>query len=185
METIEFRTGPDGIVYYKPLGGEEKRLTRFSRDVLLILLDKVKTRFPACYARLLNIYPSTSTSKVQQDERVLRMMERFIRCNFGEHDLLTQDIENDILNFEEVRCPLRGGFCPDENVICRPKGVIHLSKGEQEVVKLYLDGFTFDAIASTLGKKPSTIKTQLIRVKQKLRVKNCREIIRALRMANY
>ena len=32
---------------------------------------------------------------------------RFVRCNFGEHDLLTQDIEHDILHFEEVRCPHR------------------------------------------------------------------------------
>ncbi|WP_197421706.1 sigma factor-like helix-turn-helix DNA-binding protein [Prevotella sp. DNF00663] len=113
------------------------------------------------------------------------MVERFVRCNFGEHDLLTQDIEHDMLHFEEVRCPLRGGYCKHENIICRPKGVVNISPAERVVVSLYLDGMTFDKISHLLHKSPSTIKTQLLRVKQKLKVKNCREIIRIMRLYNY
>lgn len=185
METIEFHTNPDGKVYYMPLGKDEKRLTKFSRDILIPILSIIKSRFPECYSRLATIYAQKSKSHEAKNKQAFLMAERFIRCNFGEHDLLTQDIEHDILNFEEVKCPLRGGFCPQENIICRPKGLVRLSPGEKSVVNLYLAGYTFDLIAKILGKKSSTVKTQLLRIKKKLKVKNCREIIRVLRLNNY
>ena len=87
-------------------------------------------------------------------------------------------------DFEEVRCPLRG-ICKDEHVICKPKSLVHLSKGEQEVVKLYLNGCTLDYISQQLHKNRSTVKTQLLRVRDKLGVKNCREIIRVMRLGGY
>lgn len=184
METVEFHTTPDGKVVYKTSGSEEKRLTKFSRNILMPLMVMVKVRFPECYSRLITLYDRTSKSKTVSDETILRMMERFIRCNFGEHDLLTQDIVHDILHFEEVKCPLRGGFCHDENIICKPRGVIKLSPAEKEVAELYVQGFTFKTIAERLDRKPATVKTYLLRIKGKLKVKNCREIIQALRMMN-
>jgi DNA-binding CsgD family transcriptional regulator len=185
METVEFRTSPDGKVYYKPKGKDEKRLTKFSREILSPLSEIIRLRFPECYSRLITLYPTKNHTQDSRDIQTLHIVDRFIRCNFGEHDLLTQDIENEILHFEEVRCPLRGGLCPHENVICRPKGLIRLTPAEKEVVNLYLEGVTFKDIASILNKKASTVKTQLFRIKEKLNVKNCREIIRVLRLNNY
>lgn len=173
MEEVEFYTSPEGLVYYKKDGQDPKRLSKFS-EVVEPVVTIIRNRFPECYARLATLYK----------EHSIQMVDRFVRCNFGEHDLLTNDIEHDILNFEEVRCPLRG-ICKDEHVICKPKSLVHLSKGEQEVVKLYLNGCTLDNISAQLHKNRSTVKTQLLRVRDKLGVKNCREIIRVMRMGGY
>jgi DNA-binding CsgD family transcriptional regulator len=184
MENVEFHNSPDGTVYYKVEGKEEKRLTRFSREILLPLLKRVRENFPEAYAHLQSLYRAKAKTPAARDQQVYVMLERFIRCNFGEHDLLTEDIDHDILNFEEVKCPLRGGYCQEENVICKPKGLIRLSPAERDVVKLYLEGLTFDVIAGLLGKSPATVKAQLYHVKKRLHLRNCREIIKTFRFHN-
>lgn len=183
MESIEFRVSPDGKVYFTKSGEEEKRLTRFTKDVCVQVLGMISERFPGAWSRLRLIYKPKSKTHAEQDKAAFKIVERFIRCNFGEHDLLTPDIENHILHFEEVRCPLRG-LCPDENIICKPQSLVKLSPAEKEVVKLYLWGETFDEIARRLGKAPSTVKVQLHNIKRKLGAKNCREIIKVMRLHN-
>ena len=59
-----------------------------------------------------------------------------------------------------------------------------MTPAEKDVAKLYLRGDTFDMIARELGKSPSTVKQQLWKLKKKLGAKNCREIIRVLRIHN-
>lgn len=174
MEILEFFVSPDGFVYFKQPGQESRRLTKFYTDIVTPLHDIIRQRFPECYAALAKMYRRNT----------YKIVERFIRCNFGEHDLLTQDIEHDILHFEEVRCPLRG-LCEYEHVICKPKTMINLSKCEREIADLYLEGLTFTAIARRLGKNPSTVKVQLMHIKKKCGVKSCRDIIRVLRLNNY
>lgn len=185
MEKLEFHTEPDGRVYCNINGAEPIRLTKFTSVIIDPMLDILKSRFPECYSRLVTLYPlanGTPSAKIEQNHSIV---ERFIRCNFGENDLLTQDVENDILHFEEVKCPLRGGFCPHEGVVCKPKSMVVLSKAEREVVSLYLEGYTFTDIAEKLKKSPQTVKTLLFRVKNKLNLKNCREIIKVLRLKNF
>lgn len=177
METLtilEFYVSPDVSVYYKKPGQESRRLTKFNNDIINPLYDKIKHRFPESFAVLAKVY--------KRDK--YKMVERFVRCNFGEHDLLTQDIENDILHFEEVRCPLRG-ICEHEGVICKPKSMINLSKCEREIADLYIEGLTFTKIAERLGKNTQTVKVQLMRIKKKCGVSHCRDIIRVLRLKNY
>ena len=69
-------------------------------------------------------------------------------------------------------------------IICKPKGIYKLGKEEKETADLYVKGFNFKEIAQRLGKSPSTIKVQLFRIKKKLGVKNCREIIKKLRLTS-
>lgn len=183
MEAIEFRVSPDGHVWFREGKKPERRLTRFEKDVCVYLLDIIRERFPGAYSRLRLLYKPKSGSHAHRDEAAFAIVDRFIRCNFGEHDLLTPDIEHDILHFEEVRCPLRGSkYCPDENVICKPQSLIKLTPAEREVAKLYLWGDTFDEIARQLGKSPQTVKVQLHSIKKKLHARNCREIIKVMRM---
>ena len=98
MEGIEFFTSPEGQVYYRKDGQEAKRLTKFSTDIVNKVVTLVRNRFPECYSRLAILYKKNAS----------QMVDRFVRCNFGEHDLLTKDIDEDIMHFEEVRCPLQG-----------------------------------------------------------------------------
>lgn len=174
LKSLEFFVTPDGFVYYKKPGEESRRLTKFNTDIVDELHDVIKTRFPEGYAALAKLYRRNT----------FKMVERFVRCNFGEHDLLTQDIEHDILHFEEVRCPLRG-MCEFERIICRPKTMVNLSKCEREIADLYLEGLTFTQIAERLGKNAHTVKVQLMRIKVKCGVSHCRDIIRVLRLNNY
>ena len=170
MKQIEFHTSPEGIVYYKESGKAEKRLNKFS-NIVEPLAKIIKKRYPECYARLATIYKGDT----------FKMVDRFCRCNFGEHDLLTEDVENDIFNMEEVRCPLRG-ICADENIICKPKSIYSLPEKEKEVVDLFVNGYGMDEISDLLHKSPSTVSNQLVNVKKKFGVKNCREIIKVLRL---
>lgn len=93
METLEFFTTPDGFVHFKRPGEDARRLTKFNADIIEMVDDIVKTRFPESYATLAKLYRNNK----------FKMVDRFIRCNFGEHDTLTQDIDNQIVNFEEVK----------------------------------------------------------------------------------
>ena len=52
-------------------------------------VDIIHDRFPECYARLATIYR----------KNVTKMVDRFVRCNFGEEDLLSDDVEHDLLHF--------------------------------------------------------------------------------------
>lgn len=185
MAKLEFRTAPDGMIYYKEEEKEERRLTRFSTEIIESVARLIERNFPQCFARLATLYGGKGNSEEVKHKVRVQMVERFIRCNFGEHDLLTPDIEHDIMHFEEVKCPLRGGFCSHENVICKPKGLIQLSKAERSVVKLYVEGYTFKDIAAILEKSPATVKAQLYQVKKRLKLDNCREIIRVCRAQNY
>lgn len=180
MEKVEFRLAPDGVLYYKEHGKDERRVTRFSHEIIDPLADVIEKMYPECHARLATLYRKGSGKASKGD-----MVERFIRCNFGEHDLLTEDIDHGALNFEEVRCPLRGGFCPHEGIICKPKSVRQLSPAEREVVDLYIMGYTFKEIAERLGKCASTVKAQLFNIKKRFALKSCREIIREFRTKQY
>lgn len=181
METIEFRVSPDGNVYFSKNGGTENRLTRFNKELCGRMIQIISNRFPGAWSRLRLLYPPKSNSAADKDISAFQIVERFIRCNFGELDTLSPDMANDILNFEEVRCPLRG-VCKDENIICKPQSLTKLSPAEKEVVQLYLYGYTFTEIARRLGKAPQTVKVQLHNIKNKLETKNCREIIKVMRL---
>lgn len=179
MEGLEFRTAADGSVYYSLGDSSEKRLTKFSVEIVNYVLELVKLRFPKTFLRLQML-----SEDIDPSERKFYMADRFIRCNFGADDRLSFDITDGILNFEEVKCPLRGKFCKDEGVICKPKGLVELSKTEKHTVELYVEGYTFKEIAGILKKNPSTVKTQLWNIRNKLGVKNCRGIIKVLRSKN-
>lgn len=185
MAKIEFYNTPEGNVYYKLDGGEARRLTRFCKDIIDPMLLIIENNFSAAYSELQALYPRHNNSESAKLTQRYMIVERFVRCNFGEYDLLTNDYENGILQFEMVHCPLRGGHCPYENKICNPRGKnVKLSKLEHDVASLYINGVTFKEIASRLQKKPNTIKTVLNRMKNKLCLKNSRALIRDLRLNN-
>ena len=103
-----------------------------------------------------------------------KIVERFIRCNFGENDLLTYDIEHGSMNIEKVRCPLRQ-ICKNENVICNPS--LSTDK-ETQVAKLYAHGLSLQEIADVLHKSSCTVNAQLYNLKQRLNLNSSRDIIK-------
>lgn len=178
MKKIEFYNDPDGNVYYTQNSVVRKRFTRFDEDIINGLLHMIRKTFPDTYLALIKSYPLNSSNMVAISQNRFLMAERFIRCNFGENDILSLDYDNGIYHYEMVKCPLRGGHCQFENVICNPKSKqdVKLSCLEKNVASMYSEGVTFSEIAEYMGKSPNTIKTILHRIKLKL--KNSRSIIR-------
>ena len=171
MEKVEFHNTPDGRVMYRTNGEEERRLTKFSVEINEYLAHIIQKRYTKAYTALSEMYNGDK----------YKMVERFVRCNFGANDLLTNDIEDGILYFEEVQCPLRG-ICKHENVICKPKNHIGLTISERDITRLYLSGYTLDEISQQLHKNRRTTKSLLTRVKNKLGAKTSREIIKLCRL---
>lgn len=183
---IEFHCGPDGTVFYRIDNGDNKKLTRFNKDIIDKVLALLNAHFTDTKKALEKLYPLKNKSDSAKILQNYLIAERFIRCNFGEDDILFPDINNGFFHFEKVKCPLRGGFCPFEDIICSPKGTgcTKLSSLEKQVASLYVEGITYKEIAVSLNKKPNTIKTVLNRIKTKLKLKSSRSIIKEVKLNN-
>lgn len=157
-----------------------KPLTPSDRDAVEYMLDQIVRCFPLAAERL-QIW--AEESKLNKRFYEWRMVDRFIRCNFGEADFLYSDIEDGMFHFEEVKCPLRG-ICKDENVICKPQFKMPVSKEEGRAAVLYSKGLTANEIAAKLGKGVKTVKNQLGNAAKRLGLSRTRDLIKIFSVYN-
>jgi DNA-binding CsgD family transcriptional regulator len=160
--------------------GVSKPLKPSDRDEVEWMLGQMRSLFPAATGRL---EEWAAESKANKRYFEYRMVDRFIRCNFGEADFLYSDVENGMFHFEEVKCPLRG-ICKDENVICKPKFKIPVSKEEGRAAALYSKGLTATEIAKVLGKGVKTVKNQLSNAAKRLGLSKTRDLIKVFSVYN-
>ena len=158
--------------------GVSKPLTPADRDAVEFMLENMHRFFPAAIKRLYEWAADSAANKMYFEYRIV---DRFIRCNFGDADFLYCDIEDDMFHFEEVKCPLRG-ICKDEGVICKPKANLGLPAEEQRVVKLYAKGYLPGEIAEHLGKAEKTCKEQIRSACKRLKLPHPRWLIRLFRL---
>lgn len=105
------------------------------------------------------------------------IVSRFIRCNMGEYDSMNDDIDNNgMLNFEEVRCPLRGE-CALEHVCCKPAFTTSLSVRELEVLKLIVLHYTAREIADMLYLSEHTINNHRRNIHIKTETRTVAELV--------
>lgn len=161
-------------------GGVGRPLTPSDRTEIEWMLGKMRSCFPAAVERL-ESWASESVKNRRYFE--YRMVDRFIRCNFGEADFLYSDIEDGMFHFEEVRCPLRG-ICKDEGVVCKPKFRMPLSREEGRAAVLYSKGLDAHEIASLMRKSAKTIKNQLDNARKRLHLDRTRDLIKVFSMYN-
>ena len=82
------------------------------------------------------------------------MVRRFCKCNFGELDNTSRDIDkNGGFNFERVKCPMRGE-CKYEGIICCPQFYSRISDAEMRVMKMIYEGANNEDIAEKLYLSP-------------------------------
>lgn len=160
--------------------GVSKPLTPSDRDAVEFMLERMQECFPAAMERLQGW---AEDSKPNKRFFEYRMVDRFIRCNFGEADFLYSDVENGMFHFEEVKCPLRG-ICKDEGVICKPRFRMQVPKEEGKVAVLYSRGLTADEIAGVLRKSIKTVKNQLESVRKRLHLNRTRDLIKIFSIYN-
>ena len=159
--------------------GESRPLRPTDRDAVGFMMELIRNAFPEALMAL-EQFASESHKNLHFHEFVI--VDRFIRCNFGEADFLHPDIDDlGLLHFEEVRCPLRG-YCKDEGVICKPRPHIGINKEEEKVVSLYANGLLPGEIAKQVGKSESTCKKHINNVVHRLKLPHARALIKLFRM---
>lgn len=173
MEKLEFYI-INGQTCIRRADGVGKALTPADRDAVEFMLCQIEKLFPVAFNRLCEWASDSAANKYFFE---YRMVDRFIRCNFGEADFLHADVEDGMFHFEEVRCPLRR-ICKDEGVICKPRVDLGLPKEEQRVVKLYAQGYLPGEIADELGKAEKTCKAQIRNACKRLKLPHRRWLIR-------
>ena len=122
----------------------------------------------AIYEMIEQFYPEAFTALGKEYERCIpnmsyyrfRIVQRFIKCNFGNIDK-TADIDSfGRIHLECVPCPLRGE-CKLENVICRPKFAHNMSEAELRVMRLWFDNFSQGEIAEQLYLSIHTVNNHI------------------------
>lgn len=130
FSNIEFYNSPDGDIMLKEVGKPARPFKESDRSLISELLAIIRDRYPKAHAALMELYSKSTMNRTYYEYRVVH---RFIRCNFGEYDQYRLDINyRGQLQFEEVRCPLRGE-CRYEGVICKPELDTRLTEREMEV----------------------------------------------------
>lgn len=168
MEQVEFYNTPEGDVMYKLQGQHVQFLTVKSRKMITELLDIIRTRYPKAFEELAKLYTVNEPNRLLYE---FNIVSRFCRCNFGEYDAHTPDVDSDgFFHFEEVSCPLRGE-CRLEGVICKPRLDSKLTDRELEVVELISKGLNAQEIADRLYISAKTVCRHRENIKAKLQIR--------------
>lgn len=179
MEAVEFYI-INGVTCIRK-NGVGKQLTPEDRDCVEFMIQNIGKVFPDALKAL---EEWASDSRANKHFFEYRIVDRFIRCNFGEADFLYSDIDDlGMFHLEEVKCPLRN-ICKHEGVICKPKAKLNLSEEETKAAGLYAKGLLPGEIAEKLGKSESTIKRQLYNAYKRLNLPHPRWLIRLFSVYN-
>lgn len=174
LDRYEFFNSPDGTVYVKPFDKPMFVYDIECRQITNELIAYIRDLYPGSFTALSSLY---SASERNKDYFMFKIVHRFIRCNFGENDTLSYDINQvGAMCFEEVRCPLRGE-CIYEGVICKPSLQSKLSSREEEVGRLLASGLSNIEAAGELGISICTIHRHIANIKARLHFKNTNQII--------
>ena len=102
LANIEFYNTPDGQVCCKPLNEPMFILKEGDTELIASMLTAIQELYPSAFAALAEIY---SRSELNKNYYQYKMVHRFIRCNFGEYDALSLDINGGgEFRMEDVRC---------------------------------------------------------------------------------
>lgn len=174
LSSIEFYSTPDGEVMVKELNQGVRKLEETDRELVQALFIAIRDRYPIAFKRLSELYSQSEKNHLHFEFRIIH---RFARCNFGEYDQQSYDIDrNGSFQFEEVRCPLRGE-CKDEGIICKPQIDSKLSPRELEVLALIAAGLQAAEIAEELSISTATVNRHRENIKAKLSLKTVAQMV--------
>lgn len=173
MKDLEFYMFEDELWCLSP-DGSNKPVT--DKDIVLIksILDRIRECYPDAYNALMECYQKSSQNIPYFQYLMVR---RFCKCNFGELDNTSRDIDKKGgFNFERVKCPMYGE-CKYEGVICGPKFYSSISDAEMRVMKMVYEGANNEEIAEKLYLSPHTVKNHIKSVYIKLGIHEKSEFI--------
>ena len=174
ITNIEFYNTPEGDVMMKEFGQPAVVLKDSDRPTIEYMLSVIRDRYPKAHARLMQLYSASTMNRWHYEFRVVH---RFIRCNFGEYDQYTYDIDaSGNFIFEEVKCPLRGE-CHLEGIVCKPEIDTNLTDREMEVYRLIVANIRTEDIAIRLSLSKFTIIRHRENIKARLGLHDIPEMI--------
>ena len=172
MKRVEFFNKNDGDVM--ALEDDHAEVLTQKSELTEEIYDKIVEDYPAAAKALQQLYQKSERNLPYFKFLVVR---RFVKCNFGNYDIHTFDIDADgQWNFETVDCPCRGD-CPLENIVCRPKLDTGLSLRELQVVALCALGDKSSVIADKLSLSINTVNQHIKHILKKLNKENIKSVI--------
>ncbi len=154
MKSMEFYITPKGDVMLHS-GNEVRQLQLTDRQFISAMFEMTNNLYPGAISALCRIFEKLIPIPALFEFHVVR---RFIKCNWGEYDSIMDIDQFGNLNFEEVRCHLRGE-CPVEGIVCKPRFNSELSVRELEIMKLFYNNFSTGEIAEKLCISAETVRT--------------------------
>ena len=175
LRNLEFFTSPVGEIYVKPLDGEIKTLSINDRDIVERIYETISEKYPYAFNTLKELYSRYEKNRINFEYKIVH---RFIRCNFGEYDTQSYDIDNNgRFCFEEVKCPVRGE-CPHECIVCKPTINTSLTERETEIFKLIGDCLHAQDIAEELKISVATVNRHRENIKYKLKLDTVPQMVK-------
>lgn len=160
-------------VWFRDDQGNNLRLSQDRSEVLSAVCETIESVYPRAHEALLKEYRVFNYDLRKQR---FKIVDRFIRCNFGSIDHKKDIDARGHFNFEHVECPLRG-ICAVEGVVCAPQINTDLGKCEYEVLELWFRHYSQAEIAEKLIKSEETVHNQIFRGYRKLNVSNKAEFV--------
>ena len=168
---LEFFMTPRGRVMYQINDNESYLYQESDIELSKFMLDLIERQYPEALIALNQMYSASKLNRVHYD--YLRV-SRFIRCNFGNYDGLTHDVQDEVLHIEDVSCPLREE-CTMSGIICKPKP-FGLTERETEVASMIYSGMSYDEASIRLRISPFTIKNTIQNIRKKLKLGSTKDV---------
>ncbi len=173
----EMYTTPDGCVMIKPLNKPVRELAetgKENRDLIQAMLEYMRTFYTEAFVALSKEYSCKEPNRLNYEYWIV---SRFIRCNMGNYDLLSHDIDHaGMLRFEDVKCPMRAE-CKLENICCRPRFNSGLSHRETEVLRLIVSHYEAVDIAEKLHLSHHTVNKHRSNIQIKTKTHSIAELV--------
>ena len=168
MAQIEFFTDAVGTLYYRE-NGKTSELTDAEYGIVTTMYGLIKTRYPKSYKALSSLYSDR-----------LMIVRRFIACNLMNDDTVSFDVNEVTINVEDVKCPLRGGLCKWEGIICRCNNQFDVNDEDIELIRMVKRGCDYTDIAHHFTVGIDAIKKRVSRLKKLTGARNIFELINFL-----
>ena len=156
----------EGELWVKDDKGRNELVDQTKSELIDYILAKVRKCYPDAYKALQEKYKDSSPNKIYYR---YKMAMRFLKCNFGQLDSTTFDIDGDTFNFERVDCPLRLE-CKYDGIICSPLYKTSLSAQEMRIGRLWYEGLTKEEIAGMMFLSVDTVNNHIRNIYQKLNI---------------
>lgn len=134
---------------------ESKRLS-VGTDIIRVIYDKIAEFYPDALKALNKEYARL----MDEGYKRFRIVNRFLKCNFGIIDKTLDLNERGEFKFECVPCPLRGE-CKLENVVCSPKFDSRISDAEMRVLQYVYRNRDREYIADKLCLSEHTVNNHI------------------------